>query len=88
MRAAPKATYAALAIIDLDRFKEVNDTLGHHSGDEVLTKLAQRLADSTRPQDVVARLGGDEFGIVLREVTNAEEALRRLRGPSSSTRSR
>lgn len=72
-------TYAALAIIDLDRFREVNDALGHHSGDEVLTKLAQRLADSTRPQDVVARLGGDEFGIVLRDVTNAEEALRRLR---------
>ena len=72
-------SYAALAIIDLDRFKEVNDTLGHDSGDEVLTKLAQRLADSTRPQDVVARLGGDEFGIVLRDVTDAEEALRRLR---------
>jgi diguanylate cyclase len=73
------ATHTALAIIDLDRFKEVNDTLGHHCGDEVLTKLAQRLADDTRPQDLVARLGGDEFGIVLREVTNAEEALRRLR---------
>ncbi len=72
-------TEAALAIIDLDRFKEVNDTLGHQSGDEVLTKLAQRLADSTRPQDIVARLGGDEFGIVLRDVTDAEEALRRLR---------
>ena len=72
-------TRTALAIIDLDRFKEVNDTLGHHSGDEVLTKLAQRLADNTRPQDVVARLGGDEFGIVLREVTDAEEALHRLR---------
>jgi diguanylate cyclase len=72
-------TYAALAIIDLDRFKEVNDALGHHCGDEVLTKLAQRLADSTRPQDIVARLGGDEFGILLRDVTDAEEALRRLR---------
>jgi diguanylate cyclase (GGDEF)-like protein len=72
-------TETALAIIDLDRFKEVNDTLGHHSGDEVLTKLAQRLADSTRPKDIVARLGGDEFGIVLREVTDADEALRRLR---------
>jgi len=73
------ATHTALAIIDLDRFKEVNDTLGHHSGDEVLTKLARRLSDNTRPQDIVARLGGDEFGIVLRDVTNAEEGLHRLR---------
>lgn len=73
------ATKTAIAIIDLDRFKEVNDTLGHHSGDEVLTKLAQRLSDSIRPRDVVARLGGDEFGIVLRDVTDAEEGLRRLR---------
>ncbi len=73
------ATNTALGIIDLDRFKEVNDTLGHRSGDEVLTKLARRLADSTRPKDVVARLGGDEFGIILREVTDAEEAFQRLR---------
>jgi diguanylate cyclase (GGDEF)-like protein len=69
----------AIAIIDLDRFKEVNDTLGHDSGDQLLTQLAQRLADHTRPQDAVARLGGDEFGVVLCEVGDAEEALRRLR---------
>ena len=79
IHACRTASRTALAIIDLDRFKEVNDTLGHHSGDEVLTKLAQRLADSTRPQDIVARLGGDEFGIILRDVSDAEEALRRLR---------
>ena len=54
---------AAIAIVDLDRFKEVNDTLGHDSGDLLLTLLAQRLADHTRPQDAVARLGGDEFGL-------------------------
>jgi diguanylate cyclase len=71
-------TRTALAIIDLDRFKEVNDTLGHHRGDELLAKLAQRLADASRPDDTVARLGGDEFGIILRDVTDAEEALRRL----------
>jgi diguanylate cyclase (GGDEF)-like protein len=72
-------TRAAIAIIDLDRFKEVNDTLGHDSGDQLLTQLAQRLADHTRPQDAVARLGGDEFGVVLCEVGDAEEVLRRLR---------
>jgi diguanylate cyclase len=70
---------AAIAIVDLDRFKEVNDTLGHESGDQLLTQLAQRLADHTRPQDAVARLGGDEFGVILSEVGDAEEVLRRLR---------
>ncbi len=70
---------AAIAIVDLDRFKEVNDTLGHDSGDQLLTLLAQRLADHMRPQDAVARLGGDEFGVILSEVGDAEEVLRRLR---------
>jgi diguanylate cyclase (GGDEF)-like protein len=79
MRAVRSDTRAALAIVDLDRFKEVNDTLGHHSGDQLLTQLAQRLADHTRPQDAVARLGGDEFGIVLSEVVDADEVLSRLR---------
>ncbi len=72
-------TRAAIAIVDLDRFKEVNDTLGHDSGDQLLTLLAQRLADHTRPQDAVARLGGDEFGVILSEVGDAEDVLRRLR---------
>ena len=79
MRAVRSDGRAALAIVDLDRFKEVNDTLGHHSGDELLTQLAQRLADHTRPQDAVARLGGDEFGIVLSDVADADEVLTRLR---------
>jgi len=72
-------TNTAIAIIDLDRFKEVNDTLGHHNGDELLAKLAQRLADTTRPEDAVARLGGDEFGIILQDVGDVEEVLGRLR---------
>ena len=72
-------THTALAIMDLDRFKEINDTLGHHNGDELLTKLARRLAAFTRPQDAVARLGGDEFGVILRDVDDPDEVLLRLR---------
>jgi diguanylate cyclase (GGDEF)-like protein len=77
--AVADGSHAALAIIDLDRFKEINDTLGHHNGDELLTKLARRVAAFTRPEDAVARLGGDEFGVILCDVDDPEEVLRRLR---------
>lgn len=69
----------AIAIIDLDRFKDINDTLGHQSGDELLTKLARRISATMRPGDTVARLGGDEFGLLLFGVEDAEQALLRLR---------
>jgi diguanylate cyclase (GGDEF)-like protein len=70
---------AAMAIIDLDRFKEVNDTLGHHNGDRLLAELARRLDSLMRPDDTVARLGGDEFGVIMRRVSDADAALSRLR---------
>jgi diguanylate cyclase (GGDEF)-like protein len=70
-----EATVTALALIDLDRFKEVNDTLGHHYGDELLVQLGRRLAGTVRPGDSVARLGGDEFAVVLPGVDGPESAL-------------
>jgi diguanylate cyclase (GGDEF)-like protein len=68
-----------IAIIDLDRFKEVNDTLGHYNGDRLLAALSERMAAHLRGLDALARLGGDEFGIVLADVSEPEEILFRLR---------
>jgi diguanylate cyclase (GGDEF)-like protein/PAS domain S-box-containing protein len=63
-----------LAILDLDRFKEVNDTLGHQVGDALLVLVAQRLTESVREGDTIARLGGDEFAILLPQKTSEASA--------------
>jgi diguanylate cyclase (GGDEF)-like protein len=65
----------ALLLIDLDRFKEVNDTLGHHYGDQLLIQVGQRLQATLRDVDTVARLGGDEFAVLLPRITTGEGAV-------------
>jgi diguanylate cyclase (GGDEF)-like protein/PAS domain S-box-containing protein len=70
------AVSTGVVYVDLDRFKPVNDRLGHAAGDELLVLVAERLRQASRDSDVAGRLGGDEFLIVLREIPGAEEAMR------------
>jgi diguanylate cyclase (GGDEF)-like protein len=73
--AGRRGTRLAVLMMDLDRFKDVNDSQGHHAGDRLLTEVAERVRRALRDSDTIARLGGDEFGILLPEPSSADAVL-------------
>lgn len=75
-RAARQSARLAVLFVDLDRFKPINDSLGHDVGDKVLKVVAERMQDSIRSEDTVSRVGGDEFVILLTEIGSAEDVAR------------
>jgi diguanylate cyclase len=72
--AAPEHRRQALLVLDLDRFKEVNDSLGHHTGDQLLIQVGARLGEHLRAGDLLVRLGGDEFAVLLQDAAHEQAA--------------
>ena len=72
IKASRKESVVSVFFLDLDRFKEINDTYGHDAGDEVLKVFAQRLRESIRAEDTLARMGGDEFMIIIEDHVNPD----------------
>ena len=70
----PAQAYAVM-FLDFDRFKLINDSLGHNAGDDFLVQVARRISDSLRPQDIVARLGGDEFAVLVLQLEHERAAV-------------
>lgn len=68
-RARERGSGLALLFVDIDRFKEINDTIGHSGGDRALQILAQRLSSAVRPRDIIARHGGDEFVVLMEDLS-------------------
>lgn len=75
MLAKQDRNQVAVLFVDLDDFKNINDSLGHEAGDEIIKEVAQRLKSCLREDDIVARLGGDEFGILLENTKQPENAI-------------
>jgi diguanylate cyclase (GGDEF)-like protein len=73
-RAGRTGSQTALLLIDLDHFKQVNDTAGHHIGDLLLKRVGESFSEHVRRSDTVARTGGDEFSVILERVTSREDA--------------
>src|SRR5690606_35235203 len=80
IRRATETSPMCLALVDVDRFKEINDTWGHGVGDQVLAVIAARIEGELRERDLVARIGGDEFGVILVDtpLDAASEVLERM----------